>query len=273
LKILVSILFYSIYLCSAVVDGVAIKVNNEIISIYDIKSLQKELKNTKEESIDILIDSLVKKEVIKQIGINVPLGEVREYIQRLASSNNMTFDMFRNAISQKVSWDIYKKQISNKLENDKLVQYITSISMNNISDSVFERFYNKNKNKFKIFLKLDVIRYISDSQEDLLKLIQNPLIKSVYIKKEKKILYKKDFVNKSVYQYLSNMKLNKLSPIVIEDDKFISYIVNKKTNKKYAEYDKIKDKVKQTYINQNIKNLMKEYIENIKSSVDIEYVR
>jgi hypothetical protein len=96
--------------------------------------------------------------------------------------------------------------------------------------------------------------------------IQNISTKKLQISKQ-------DFKDKNVYSYLENMKVKTFSPIIQSEDKFISYFIESKKKPKNLEYINIKDRVKQLYSTNNSEKIIKQYLDLIKSSLHIQYVR
>ena len=80
------------------IDGIAIKVNGNIITMHEIQTLQEKTKISKEEAIEQIIKDKLRENEIKRLGINIDDAKLDEEINNIASANNITRDELKNTL-------------------------------------------------------------------------------------------------------------------------------------------------------------------------------
>ena len=144
-------------LSAATIDGVAIVINKEPITLYDVYKYSKRFNIEKKEALDILVRQKLEESEIKKLDISVTNFDVDQAIETLAISNNMSqFDFINMIKSKNIDIAEYKEELKNKLKRDKLYRHILSAKAQQVSDGELKAYYNENQNEFSQASSFDV---------------------------------------------------------------------------------------------------------------------
>lgn len=256
-----------------IIDGVAIKVNGNIITMYDIEKLQNENKISKKEAIDTIIQNKLKENEIKRLGIVIDDKRLSDEINNIASSNNITRDELIKALkSQGIDFDKYKNDLKEHLENRDLMQKILQTNTNLTSDEDLKKFYDTNKALFTFPTTIKVTSYTSTNEEALQKFLSNPLVMNPEIQsKDEEIDIKK--LPPQIVNVFLNTPDKKFTPVLNSGNTLIVFFIKEKTNKELIPFEDIKVNVMQKYAETKENELLSEYFNKIKANTNIEYIR
>lgn len=157
--------FFPVHASSETVSGIAALVNDEPLTTYDVDKEQEAIEkglDTKPAKDDAgraqlrqaALDSLINKKLIEQkireLGINVTDEEVRQAIEEVKRSNNLTQDNLKEALAARgISFDEYKAQIKEQLERLRLIS-VEVRSKIQISEQEMREYYEANAGKFQV---------------------------------------------------------------------------------------------------------------------------
>lgn len=255
------------------IDGVAIKVNGNIITMYEIEKIQNENKISKKEAIDLIIRNKLKENEIKRLGIIIDDKRLNEEINNIASSNNITRDELIKALkAQGIDFQNYKNDLKEHLANRDLMQKVLQTNTNLTSDEDLKKYYDANPSLFTFPTIIKVTSYTSTSDEALQRFLSNPLIVNSSIQSKDEEINIRNLPPQIVNIFL-NTPDKKFTPILNSGNTLIVFFIKEKTNKELIPFDDIKSNVMQKYAEAKESDLLNEYFNKIKASTNIEYIR
>ena len=255
------------------IDGVAIKVNGNIITMYEIEKIQNENKISKKEAIDLIIRNKLKENEIKRLGIIIDDKRLNEEINNIASSNNITRDELIKALkAQGIDFQNYKNDLKEHLANRDLMQKVLQTNTNLTSDEDLKKYYDANPSLFTFPTIIKVTSYTSTSDEALQRFLSNPLIVNSSIQSKDEEINIRNLPPQIVNIFL-NTPDKKFTPILNSGNTLIVFFIKEKTNKELIPFDDIKSNVMQKYPEAKESDLLNEYFNKIKASTNIEYIR
>lgn len=255
------------------IDGVAIKVNGNIITMYEIEKIQNENKISKKEAIDLIIRNKLKENEIKRLGIIIDDKRLNDEINNIASSNNITRDELIKALkAQGIDFQNYKNDLKEHLANRDLMQKVLQTNTNLTSDEDLKKYYNANPSLFTFPTIIKVTSYTSTSDEALQRFLSNPLIINSSIQSKDEEINIRNLPPQIVNIFL-NTPDKKFTPILNSGNTLIVFFIKEKTNKELIPFDDIKSNVMQKYAEAKESDLLNEYFNKIKASTNIEYIR
>ena len=264
---------------------IVLKVNNEIITEYDIKNKilrslllnnqdinQENIDKLKKQSLNFLIAHKLKKSEVDKNEIKINDIQTNNYLNQISSNNiiklkndfvnnNLDFDLFKEEIETELKWQKLITQIySKKIEIDE-------IDINDKLNKILE------KNSKTVLYRLSEIEFLSgdkvQNEKIILNLnneINNSSFESAAIKfsiassaKKKGDLgwINEDVLSKEIYDIVSKMSVNQVSNPIIKQE---SIIILKLTDKKFSSNENIqKDKLRTDLINQKKTQLFNLY--------------
>ncbi len=255
------------------IDGVAIKVNGNIITMYEIEKIQNENKISKKEAIDLIIRNKLKENEIKRLGIIIDDKRLNDEINNIASSNNITRDELIKALkAQGIDFQNYKNDLKEHLANRDLMQKVLQTNTNLTSDEDLKKYYDANPSLFTFPTIIKVTSYTSTSDEALQRFLSNPLIINSSIQSKDEEINIRNLPPQIVNIFL-NTPDKKFTPILNSGNTLIVFFIKEKTNKELIPFDDIKSNVMQKYAEAKESDLLNEYFNKIKASTNIEYIR
>lgn len=267
-------LFLSATLLNAgLVNAIALKINDEPITLFDIdeKMMQKGI--TKDEAVGILIEETLYDQQIKKYNINIDAFELRAHLEKIAASNGMDLHTFKSVIRQKFgNIEVFEAQTKEKMKRDKLMSKIVKGNLKYASDDDLKIYYDNNPDKFNIANILETVIYTSKSSKELQAFKSNPMLVSKNIKQENKTFTQKD-LNPQMKYLLNDTKEGKFTPIVRLGNEFGMIYIVKKSDMKVMSFDEVKNMIFETVMKERERQYLKEYFNKLKINADIEVIR
>ncbi len=149
-----------------IVSGIAVLVNDEPITTYDLAKEQDALKSgmgdastlatpaAREQLRQTALESLINKKLIeqkvKELDIKVSDEEVRQAIEDVKKTNNITEENLRAALAARgISFDDYKAQLKAQLERLRLIS-LEVRSKVQVSEKEFQEYYAAHTGDFQV---------------------------------------------------------------------------------------------------------------------------
>ncbi len=257
-------------------DGIAIIVDNEPITTYEIEQTAKNLHIPKKEAIDLLIQKKLEAAQAKKLGISVSDFEVQNAIDNFARSKGMDIFSLREAIESKgLSWEEYKRSFKEQLLRKKLYEAIARLQSKAPSEQQLREYYQNHPQEFQVAKSVQIVKYLSPSKEILAKIAQNPLYQpqnpALLQKGEESVELQK--VNPKFATLLNQIPEGHFGPILPLGDRYMLIYVAKKEGKEQIPFEEAKGYILKKLANTTRGKSVKEYFQKLKASANIKIVR
>ncbi len=264
LKLLLTLLFV-LTLQAKMVDAVAVIVEGEPITLYDITQEMQLAHVSKKEAIDILIRKKLEALEIKKRGISVSEDEVYDEIRRLAEANHMSISQFYDAVreSNGLSSSQLKEKIKERLLSQKLYQSVAMSKMSEPDEREIEEFFKLHKEEFVHPAFYDVIIYTAPNKDLLIQKLNNPMFYSNQIKQSKqRIAYEQ--LPPALAKLLDSTKEGGFTQIV-PDGKggYMTFYIEKRGPQGEADITKLRPLIVNAMMNQKRKEILDDYFANL----------
>lgn len=257
------------------VDAVAVIVEDEPITLYDITQEMKLAHVSKKEAIDILVRKKLEAAEIKKKGISVSEDEVYDEIRRLAEANHMSISQFYDAVreSNGLSSSQLKAKIKERLLSQKLYQSIAMSKMSEPDEREIEEYFKLHKEEFIHPAFYDVIIYTAPAKELLVQKLSNPMFYSEEIHQSKqRIAYEK--LPPALAKLLDSTKEGAFTQIVPNGKgAFMSFYIEKRGPQSQADMQKLRPLIVNAIMNQKRNEILDDYFAKLKDSADIKILR
>ena len=121
-KLFLTLLVSSGISFAGIVNGVALTVNDQPITIYDIDKTVSINKISKNEAVGLLIDKTLYEQAVSQNNITADVFDVNEYIERLAKANGMDLYSFKAIVKQKyANYADFEEEAKDAVIRQKLI--------------------------------------------------------------------------------------------------------------------------------------------------------
>lgn len=271
--LLLTLLSFALH--AEMIDGVAILVKEDPITLYDITQEMEHGNLTRKEAIDALIRKTLESQEITQRQLHVEPSEVFKEIKTMAQQNNMTTSQLYDAMLRIRGLDetAFKAKIKENLLNKKLYDAIAFSKIDRPSDVDVEEYYRLHINEFNFAETFSILIYSAASQQLLQEKIANPMLYNPEIHSESATLeYAK--LNPQLAQLLSQTNLNQFTPIIpSQNNQFMTFFVQEKSGQTTMELDKVRNQVEGAIMNERRISVLNDYFARLRMNADIKILR
>jgi hypothetical protein len=272
-KLFLSLIIGSSLTYAAMVNGIALTVNDEPITLYDIDKTMSVNKVGKNEAVSYLIDKILYDQVVKENNISADIFDVNDYIEKLASANGMDIYAFKSIVKQKYpDYSIFEEEAKDSVIRQKLVQKIVKGQLTIATQEDMELYYEKNKNNFQTAKSFEVIQYTSKNKAALLETLRNPMTVSADVQRAPLTLNSETLQGQMQF-LLNETKVNSFTPIFTANKQFVSLFIQKKDGSIALPFESVKAKIFNDIMSTREKKYLKDYFEKEKLTADIKIVR
>ena len=272
-KLFISLVISSGISFAAMINGIAIIVNDEPITLHDIDKTMSVNKVGKNEAVSYLIDKILYDQLVQENNISADIFEINEYIEKLANSNGMDVYTFKSVVKQKYpDYAVFEEEAKNSVIRQKLVQKIVKGQLTIATQEDMELYYEKNKNQFLSANTFQVIQYTSKNKASLISAIKNPMIIPDDVQRDSTTLETQKLPAQMQF-LLNETKENSFTPIFTANKQFVALFVQKKQGSSALGFESVKAKIFNDIMSTREKKYLKEYFEKQKLTADIKIVR
>ena len=272
-KLFLTLLVSSGISFAGIVNGVALTVNDQPITIYDIDKTVSINKISKNEAVGLLIDKALYEQAVSQNNITADVFDVNEYIEKLAKANGMDLYSFKAIVKQKYgNYSDFEEEAKDAVIRQKLIQKIVKGQLAVATQEDMELYYEKNKGQFSTSKAYDVMQYTSKNKASLTNAINNPMVIAADVEKTPLKLGVQSLQPQMQF-LLNDTKLNTFTPIFTANKQFVSLFVIKKEGTTSLDFETVKAKIFNDMMSLREKKYLKDYFEKQKLTADIKIVR
>jgi len=255
------------------ISSIALKVNDEIITTYDIQELMQTQNLTQQQAVDKLIDQALFDQEVEKYNIRVTQEDISNYMHRLAQQNGITIDSLKSVMAQKFgSYEIFEEQTKQKLLQEKLIGRIARGKIKVATDEDLKIYYDSHNELFKSANRFEIVEYASKNKNVLLSVARNPMLKTDLVTLTPRVLTK-DTLNPQIRALLNSTKIGTFTPILKAKDGFVMLFVKNKSQYDVIPFDQVKSKIFDKVMYERESAYVKDYFEKLKLSADIEIVK
>jgi peptidyl-prolyl cis-trans isomerase SurA len=272
-KIVAGLTLFGALSFAATLDGVAVLVNDKVVTMYEIVKLAEEKKISREEAIDLLVQKRLEEIELNKKDVKIDDFEVDKQVEKVASNNGFTLTQFKDALRQRViDFEDYKKDVKQKMTRDKLYQKIAYQKYVPIDEKEIAAYYEANRKSFTAPKKLIAIEYSSASREAVEAAISSPLAKTKNVKKSEITIETAGLEPGLIYLFKETKEGQFTAPMAAKGQ-FISYFIKEKLDSEQLSLEKVRNEIFERLAGQKEESAIKEYFEKLKASAKIKVIR
>ena len=251
------------------VDAIAIIVEGEPITTAEIRAVQKQMRVSKEQATDLLIQDRLQKSAMKDIVI--PEADIDAKIAGIAAQNNLTIPKMQKILQQQgTSWTKYRASVRDAMKKEKFFQEHVVSSIPQPSEDELKLFYRNHQGEFTIPATVNLIEYSAPTEEKLKQFLQTKNKKGIQSRSVKKST--KD-LNPGLLGSILQAQEGSFTRPLNAGDRYISYKVLSKTGKVNMPFEAAKGAVAAKWKQQQQSKALKDYFEKLKTNADIQILR
>lgn len=271
-KYILGIILLTSVLNAGLVNGIAIIVNEQPITLFDIDQKMENNNISKQQSVELLIDEKLYTQELKKNNVSVSIFDVDNYIEKLAEQNKMSVLDFKSLVRQQQNYELFKSQIKKQLKHQKLIQKIARGKLKIASDEDMKLFYENNKAQFSVADTIEVIAYISKNKKLLQDIQKNPMLndKDVMVQQ---ISFKQEELNPQTKYILNTTKEKTFSAIFAQNKNYNMFFISNKKGEKLIPFSTVKNSIFQQIMKERESTYLKEYFETLKITANIQILK
>jgi hypothetical protein len=271
-KLIIALVISANFIYAQLVDAIALVVNGEPITLYDIDKTMTEKGMTKEQAIGLLLDSTLYEQALEAESISVDFFEMEDYMDRLAASNGMTLAEFKAAIRARQNMVEFEEEIKERIKREKLTRKVASRDIKRASKDDIRRYYENNIDKFNIAGRIEVIVYKSKSRGSIKDVTNNPIITPEDVQKETVVLRQNE-IALNFKELINSTKVGDFTPIFMNDGYYTTLYIKQKMDVVTVSYDDAKNQIFNVIMKEREDKLLKEYFDKVRITADIKVLR
>lgn len=272
--ILFFILFFTA-LQAQIVDGIAILVKEEPITLYDIEQRMAQEHLSVKRAADALVREKLESMEIKERGLEVTATEVQERIAQIATQNNMSKSQLYDVVwqSQHLSRGAFEEKLKQTMLTQKLYQAVAMNAMEEPGEEEMQDYYRLHPEKFSQPDNFEVTVYTSTDKNALAQKMQNPMLFLAGVTMQNATLpYAK--IEPKLAELLVKTDDGAFTPI-LPDPKggYVAFYVRGKSLPKMLPFQAVKMQVQEALMAEEREQTLKDHFERARLGAEIKVLR
>jgi len=274
LKYLLFILFF-VTLHAKTIDGIAIMVKDQPITLYDITQAMQENNIPQEQAVELLERKKLENIEIKERHITASKQEIFEDIQRMAEQNKMSVIELYSAIqsSQGLSERKLKKKIKEKILNQKLYNAIAFSHLEQPNDEEIQEYFQLHQKEFTKPSSFTVLIYQCPDKNLLQEKVDYPMFYSPQVTSEEQT-FEATKMNPRLAELLDKTPTNSFTQVIpAPQGGFMSFYIKEKGASGTPDLDTIRPQISNALMGQKRETILKDYFDRQRLNADIKMIR
>ncbi len=272
-KLLLTFLLLTSSSYASTLDALALVVNDDPITLYDIEKRKVEKNITKEQAVGELVDQALYSQLISKHNITADIFDVNNYLEKIAASNGMDLYTFKSIIKQKYQdYNKYEEQTRELILRQKLTNTLVRGNLKVATEEDLQIYYDNNITKFKMASNVKAIQYSSKNKAELNTLRSNPMSNIPGISKSPIDLDQTN-LNPQLRYIINETEVNQFTPVFTSNKQFVTLLIKQKDDQETIAFEDAKDRIFNIVMQDREKKYLKDYFEKLKLSADIKIIR
>jgi hypothetical protein len=271
-KYILSLIVVASFANAGLINAIAMIVNDEPITLYEIDKTMQERSLSKNEAVKFLIDEKIYNQEVKKNNVSVDIFDVNNYIENLAAQNKMGALEFKSLVRQQQDYDAFEKKVKEQLLHQKLVRKIATGNIKIATEDDIKIYYENNKEQYTLANQIEVVAYVSKSKESLQKIQANPMANDTEVVSQTLSL-KQNELTPQVKYIINTTAVNQFSAIFAQNQQYNMFFIKEKNDIQTLSLEQTKEQIFQKIMEQREKSYLNEYFETQKITANIKVLR
>ncbi len=255
------------------IGGIAMTVDNEPITLLEIRNFQRMNKTSKEDAVNALVQKKLEDQAIKEHKIFINPLAVDQEVELFAKKNGTDLAGLKAGLAkQGVAFSAFKRDLGDKLKRDQLYKKILGGRLKKADEASLQAYYESHKQMFKMPGDIKVTEYHAKKGELLQAKIMQPMLNIPEIKTKNNTI-KAAKINPKLYALLLKTPNKSFTQIINTGEGFISFFVKSKSKATILPYDKVKENIFARVMKEKEQALLIEFFEKKKSEAIVKVIR
>lgn len=260
---------------ASIVDGIAILVKEEPITLYDIEQKMELESLSKEQSVDLLIREKLEAQEIKKRGISVSVTEVQDRIAQLAGQNRLSIPQLYDAVwsTQHLSQEAFKARLKKTMLTQKLYSDISMASLETPGEEEMREYYRLHSDKFSHSEHFDVTVYSAPAKGVLQRKMANPMLMLPEVKTQDATLPYAQ-LEPQLAALLSKTDNGAFTPILPDPNGgYVTFYVRTRSMPVMQPFAQVESQVQEELMADEREQTLKDYFDRARLNAEIKIIR
>lgn len=256
-----------------IVAGVAISVNGDPITLYEISQTQKQKQMTKKQAINFLISQKLRDQEVKRMKIDVSKSRIESEILDMASRNGISKAALLKQVKRQEGLDEkgFAKKLKEQIQTQELMRNI--LSTNSAGEDEMREYYNKHIDEFRMPKEVVAMRFSSSNMARLQEAIKTPDTPTAGVERVKE-KFATDSLPLQIAQVFAATKVNHFTTILNGGNgAYMAFLIKEKKDEELISYQQTKNLIAQKLIEQRQDKILEDYFEKVKQKASIITLR
>ncbi|MHC3995094.1 peptidylprolyl isomerase [Thiomicrolovo sp. ZZH C-3] len=268
-------ILFTAALYARMVDGVAILVKEEPITLYAITQKMQEGGATQAQAVDALIREKLESQEIAQRDLSISETELQERIKQIAGQNNMTSAQLFDAVwkTEHLSRTAFEAKLKQSMLTQKLYSAIAMANMEEPGDEEMREYYRLHADKFSHPETFEVTVYHAPAQGALKRKMDNPMLMLPDVTMQEASLPYAN-IEPQLAALLIKTEIGAFTPM-LSDPKggFVSFYIRNKSLPVMQPFETVKMQVQEEMMGDAREQTLKDYFNRARLNAEITVIR
>lgn len=263
-------------LSAEIINAIAVTVDNETITLYEIKQEQALTQLSIKETVDQLIRAKLEEIEAKKRQIDVSNQEVLDELKKMAEQNSMSLSQLYEAMSstRHLSESQTKEKTKEKLLKQKLFNAIAMAKMDEPTDQEVQEYYQLHLKEYELPKSVDTVLYSSVDQNLLKEKIANPMMSFPGVSTEN-MTVELAKINPRLAEILVATDSGSFTPVLPQmgGSGYMSFYLLRKNETVTPELEQVREQVENKIMQDKREQILNEHFQRMRVNADIKILR
>ncbi|MDF1881199.1 peptidyl-prolyl cis-trans isomerase [Sulfurimonas sp. MAG313] len=259
-----------------VIGGIAITVDDETITLYEIKQEQEISKQSMKKTVDTLIRSKLEEIEATKRHISINNQQILDELKKMAARNKMTLPQLYEAMQS--ARGLVESQVKAKTRERLLkAQLFNAIAMSKMqepTDEEIQEYYDLHLDSYIMPTSIDTVIYNAKDKALLKKKIENPMMYLPQVTTENASIQTAK-INPRIAELMIQTEDNHFTPILPKPGStgYMAFYILQKNDINTPPLALIKDKVKNKVMQNTREHILNEHFQRMRINASIKVLR
>ena len=261
------------FLNAKLVNGIAVIIENEPITIHEVYKAAQEFHTDEKTALNLLIKDRLEEAQIKNLKIEAGSYEVSQKLDKIAEENGVSKDGLRSLIlSRGGDFMQFRDDVAKSIKQEKLYQNIFTEAKIKITPDMARAYFEQNQNQFFQFSQAKAIHYIAPKRELLEAIQSSPMSQNPDIKTQE-IDVSSSQLPAQLRTIFGQTKDGSFTQIFQTPNGFETFFVIKKSGETTANFEDVQNEVMNALYRLEQDRVISEYFNKLRAKANIKVLR
>ena len=259
---------------SQISNGIAAIIENEPITINELRKAAAQLKTDETTALNLLIRDRLETAQIKNLKIEASDYEVNQRLEKIANDSGMNVAGLRSAVTSKGGdYAQFKDDVAKSIKQEKLYQSIFSDAKINISENAARAYFEQNRDLFAHFTDVSVTRYVAPTMQLLEAARHSSPMNTNHSVHMDVLDLKSEQIPPQLRTIFQQTPDGTFTQIFQTPEGFEMFYVASKKGQTMPEFDEVRDEAMNALYKLEQDRVIGEYFNKLRAKANVKYLR